>query len=157
MMKPTWKTYALFIGLSEGVGALSALLSRDGMELYELAVTKPPLSPPMWLFPVVWTILYALMGISAARISQRPVSPARICGQRLFVIQLILNFFWSLIFFNLQAYWGAFLWLVILWVLVLGMILCYVKEDRAAAWLQVPYFLWLTFAGYLNFRVARNI
>ena len=64
-MKPTWKQYALWIGLTEVVGLVSALLSRDGMRLYETAVTQPPLAPPMWLFPVVWTILYAIMGISA--------------------------------------------------------------------------------------------
>ena len=68
-MKPTWKRYALWIGLTEAVGGLSALLTRGGMQAYESAVTQPPLSPPMWLFPVVWSILYALMGISAARIS----------------------------------------------------------------------------------------
>ena len=156
-MKPNWKQYALWIGLAEAVGGVSALLSREGMKLYEAAVPQPPLSPPMWLFPVVWAILYALMGISAARISVLPPSVGKCCGQKLFFTQLIFNFFWSILFFNLQSYWAAFVWLVILWALVLGMILCYRKVDKAAAWLQVPYLLWLTFAGYLNFWVARNI
>ena len=156
-MKPNWKHYALWIGLTEVVGGISALLSREGMRLYESAVTQPPLSPPMWLFPVVWTILYALMGISAARISRLPASAATVCGQKLFFTQLLFNFFWSIIYFNLQAYWPAFWWLVLLWAQVLAMILCYAKEDRTAAWLQTPYLLWLTFAGYLNFWVARNI
>ena len=155
-MKPTWKQYALWIGLTEAVGAVSALLSRDGMKLYETAVVQPPLAPPMWLFPVVWTILYALMGISAARISVRPISAVTACGQKLFFTQLIFNFFWSIIYFNLGAYWAAFWWLLILWILVLAMVLCYSEEDRTAAWLQLPYLLWLTFAGYLNFWVARN-
>ena len=156
MMKPNWKTYALFIGLTEAVGAVSAFLSRDGMRLYEAAVTQPPLSPPMWLFPVVWTVLYALMGISAARVSTRPPTAATVCGQKLFFTQLIFNFFWSIIYFNLQAYWAAFVWLLLLWVLVLGMILCYAKADRTAALLQIPYLLWLTFAGYLNLWVTLN-
>ena len=155
-MKPNWKQYALWIGLTELVGGISALLSRDGMRLYEAAVTKPPLSPPMWLFPVVWTILYALMGISAARVSRLPVTAATACGQKLFFTQLLFNFFWSIIFFNLQSYWAAFWWLILLLAQVLSMILCYYKEDRTAAWLQVPYLLWLAFAGYLNFWVARN-
>ena len=155
-MKPTWKQYALWIGLTEVVGLVSALLSRDGMQLYETAVTQPPLVPPMWLFPVVWTILYALMGVSAARISVRPVTAITACGQKLFFTQLIFNFFWSIIYFNLQAYWAAFWWLLILWCLVLVMIFCYGEEDRTAAWLQMPYLAWLTFAGYLNFCVARN-
>ena len=155
-MKPNWKQYALWIGLTELVGGISALLSRDGMRLYEAAVTKPPLSPPMWLFPVVWTILYALMGISAARVSRLPVTAATACGQKLFFTQLLFNFFWSIIFFNLQSYWAAFWWLILLLAQVLSMILCYCKEDRTAAWLQVPYLLWLAFAGYLNFWVALN-
>ena len=155
-MKPSWKQYALWIGLTEVVGGVSALLSREGMKLYESAVTQPPLAPPMWLFPVVWTLLYALMGVSAARISVRPPSAITAIGQKLYFTQLLFNFFWSIIYFNLQAYWAAFWWLLILWVLVLAMILCYSEEDRTAAWLQVPYLIWLTFAAYLNFWVARN-
>ena len=155
-MKPTWKQYALWIGLTEIVGGVSALLSREGMRLYESAVTQPPLAPPMWLFPVVWTLLYALMGISAARIGVKPQSAAAAFGQKLYFTQMLINFFWSIIYFNLQAYWAAFWWLLILWCLVLAMILCYSEEDRTAAWLQVPYLAWLTFAAYLNFWVARN-
>ena len=155
-MKPNWKQYALWIGLAEAVGGLSALLTRDGMKLYEAAVPHPPLSPPMWLFPLVWAILYALMGISAARVSVLPPFVGKLCGQKLFFAQLFFNFFWSIIFFNLQSYWAAFVWLTILWALVLGMILCYRRADTAAGWLQVPYLLWLSFALYLNFRVALN-
>ena len=142
--------------MTEAVGGISALLSRDGMKLYQAAVTQPPLAPPMWVFPVVWTILYAFMGVSAARISQLPVSANTACGQKLFFTQLIFNFFWSIIYFNLQAYWPAFWWLVLLFAQVLAMVLCYRQEDSVAAWLQVPYLVWLTFAGYLNFWVARN-
>ena len=155
-MKPNWKQYAFWIGLTEVVGGVSALLTREGMRLYESAVTQPPLSPPMWIFPVVWSILYALLGIGAARISVGSRSAAASCGQKLFFTQLIFNFFWSIIYFNLQAYRTAFWWLVILWVLVLAMILCYAEDDRTAAWLQAPYLVWLTFAGYLAFWVARN-
>ena len=155
-MKSTWKRYALWIALTEAVGGISALLSRDGMKLYQAAVTQPPLAPPMWVFPVVWTILYAFMGVSAARISQLPVSANTACGQKLFFTQLIFNFFWSIIYFNLQAYWPAFWWLVLLFAQVLAMVLYYRQEDPAAAWLQVPYLVWLAFAGYLNFWVARN-
>ena len=151
------KSYGFWIALSEGVGALAGWLSRDGIRNFESAFAQPVLSPPGWVFPVVWGILFALMGISAARISRLPVSPSTACGQKLFFTQLIFNFFWSIIFFNLQAYWAAFWWLILLWVQVLGMILCYAKDDRTAAWLQVPYLLWLTFAAYLNFWVARNI
>lgn len=113
-MKKTWKIYTFWILLAEGVGALSGWLSRDGMKLYDATVTQPPLSPPMWLFPVVWTILYALMGIGAARVYQAPGSPERSRGLNLFLIQLVVNFFWSLIFFNAQAFGVALLWLLLL-------------------------------------------
>ena len=107
----------------------------------------------MWVFPVVWGILYALMGISAARISLAAPSSAKSRGLNLFITQLVVNFFWSLIFFNARAYAFAFLWLLLLWGLVLWMILTFRKVDPAAAWLQIPYLLWLTFAAYLNYGV----
>ena len=153
MMKQNWKTYAFWIGLAEAVGALSGFLSREGTKVFSETVTQPPLSPPMILFPIVWGILYALMGISAARISLSPPSRERNRGLNLFIAQLVVNFFWSLIFFNAQAFGFAFLWLLLLWVLVLWMILTFRKIDPLAAWLQVPYLLWLTFAAYLNLGV----
>ena len=148
-----WKPYLLFIALSEAVGALSGLLSRDGMKLYATQITKPALSPPGWLFPAVWVILYALMGISAARIFLSEPSSERNKGLNLFVIQLIVNFFWSLIFFNAQAFGFAAIWLILLWILVLCMIFTFRKVDTLAAWLQIPYLIWLTFAAYLNLGV----
>lgn len=150
MRKGKWKVYVLWILLAEAVGALSAWLSRTGMEIFGEIATQPPLFPPRWIFPVVWTVLYALMGISAAMIWQTEESPERSRGLNLFVAQLIVNFFWSLIFFNLQAYGFALVWLVLLWILAAWMILTFAKTDKLAAWLQVPYLLWLTFAAYLN-------
>ena len=152
-MKASWKPYAFWILLAEAAGALSGWLSREGSEMFSQTVIQPSLSPPAILFPVVWTILYALMGIGAARVSLTPPSPERSRGLNLFIIQLAVNFFWSLIFFNAQAYGFAFLWLILLWVLVLLMILAFRKVDPLAAWLQIPYLLWLTFAAYLSFGV----
>ena len=152
-MKKTWKIYTFWILLAEGVGALSGWLSRDGMKLYDATVTQPPLSPPMWVFPVVWTILYALMGIGAARVYQAPGSPERSRGLNLFLIQLVVNFFWSLIFFNAQAFGVALLWLLLLIGLVVWMILTFRKVDPLAAYLQIPYLLWLAFAAYLTWGV----
>ena len=153
MNKPTWKQYAFWIGLSLGVGALSGFLSREGTELYANTLDKPPLSPPGWLFPMVWTILYTLMGISAAKIWAASPTQARSRGMNLFIAQLIVNFFWSPIFFNARAYGLALLWLLLLWVLVLRMILHFRQVDETAARLQIPYLLWLTFAAYLNLGV----
>lgn len=148
-----WIPYALGIGIAEGVGFLSAILSRQGMDQFNTLVTKPPLTPPMWLFPVVWGILYALMGVSAVRILHSEPSALRSRGLNLYVLQLVLNFFWSLIFFNAGAYGFAFLWLVGLWSSVLAMIWHFYGADPLAAWLQVPYLIWLTFAAYLNLGV----
>lgn len=152
--KKLW-TYAAWILLAEGIGALSGWLSRDGMKLYSQTVVQPPLSPPMILFPIVWGLLYALMGIGAARVWLTAPSPDRSRGINLFLSQLIFNFFWSLIFFNAAAYGFALLWLMVLWILVLLMILAFNRTDPLGAWLQIPYLLWLTFAAYLNFGVWR--
>ena len=153
MVKRNWKPYLFWIFLAESVGALSGLLTREATEIYAQTITKPPLSPPGWVFPLVWTILFALMGIGAARIEQSSPSGARSLGLNLFVAQLIVNFFWSPIFFNLQAFGLAFLWLVLLWVLVFAMILVFRRVDPPAAKLQIPYLIWLTFAAYLNLGV----
>lgn len=149
-MKKRTKTYAISIALAEVVGALSGFLSRNGMEAYSQSIRQPPLSPPMLLFPVVWSILYALMGISSARIHLAAPSKARSQGLNIYIAQLVVNFFWSPIFFNAQSFGFALLWLLILWALVLWMILVFWKTDPLAAKLQIPYLLWLTFAAYLN-------
>lgn len=153
MKQKQWKTYAFWILLAEAVGGLSGWLTREGTRLYSTAMEKPPLSPPAILFPIVWVILFALMGIGAARIYLSPPSEARSQGLPIFVAQLAVNFFWSILFFNLQAYGFALLWLLFLWLLILWMILTFRKADRAAALLQIPYLLWVTFAAYLNLGV----
>ena len=145
-----FRTFLLWILLSEGVGALSGWLSREGTAAFSETAAQPPLSPPAILFSIVWSILYLLMGIGAGRISLTPSSPERSRGLNLSVVQLLVNFLWSPIFFNARAYGFAFLWLLLLWVLVLGMILAFRKVDPPAANLQIPYLLWLTFAAYLN-------
>ena len=153
MNKPTFRQYAFFIGLSEAAGLLSGLISREGTAQYSQIAAKPPLSPPGWLFPLVWTILYALMGISAARIWAAPRTQERSRGLNLFFAQLIINFFWSPIFFNARAYGLALVWLLLLWILVFLMIREFRKTEAPAAGLQLPYLLWLTFAACLNFGV----
>ena len=152
-MKNKWKIYAFWIALSEVVGIIAGLLIRNGVEIYGLTVNKPPLSPPDWLFPVVWTILYALMGISAARVWLAEDSQEKSRSISLFIAQLAVNFFWPLFFFNLQAYGFALLWLILLWVLVFLLIFNTRRVDMLASWLLIPYLIWLTFAIYLNFGV----
>ena len=148
-----WKPYIISAAISLAVGTISGLLSMKGMQIYNATVLKPALTPPGWVFGLVWTILYTLMGISAARVWQTQDSPERSRGLNLYVAQLIVNFFWSLIFFNAQAFGFAVIWLLLLWVLVLLMILQFYKADKVAALLQIPYLIWLTFAAYLNIGV----
>ena len=137
----------------ETVGILSGLLSREGTQFYSEMINKPPLSPPAALFPIVWTILYALMGIGAARIYAAQPGAERSRALNIFVIQLVVNFFWSLIFFNARAFGFALLWLLLLWVLIIVMILLFRPVDRLAAWMQIPYLIWVSFAAYLNYGV----
>ena len=152
-MKP-WKAYTFWILLSEAVGAFSGWLTRNGVERYQSDIIKPALTPPAIVFPVVWTILFALMGIGAAKIWLAPASPERTKALEIFLVQLIVNFLWSLIFFNLQAFGLAFLWILLLWGLILWMILRFAKVDSSAALLQIPYLLWVTFAAYLTAAVS---
>ena len=153
MEKSTWKTYAFWIALAEAVGAFSGWLTRKSVKIYNAAVKQPPLSPPSIVFPIVWGILFILMGMGAARIYLSPASKARSRSLLLFLVQLAFNFFWSIIFFNLQAFGFAFLWLIALWILILLMILSFREVDQPAAWLQIPYLLCVSFAAYLNFGV----
>ncbi len=153
MNKPTCKTYAISIALTEAIGALSGWLTRRGTRLYNATVTQPPLSPPAIVFPIVWGLLFALMGIGAARIYKAPPTQARRTALLLFALQLAFNFGWSIIFFNFMAYGAALVWLLVLWALIIAMIISFYRVDKRAARLQIPYLLWVTFAAYLNYGV----
>ena len=153
MNKQTWKPFLFWILFTEAVGGLAGLLTREATEIYTSTIVKPPLSPPAIVFPIVWAILYALMGIGAARVWLAPLSPARTRSIRLFLLQLGFNFFWSILFFNFQAFGFAFFWLAVLWILIVRMTLSFYEVDRLASWLQLPYLLWVLFAAYLNFGV----
>ena len=153
MKKQAWKTYAIWILATEAVGALAAFLTRDGIRLYREEIIQPRLAPPAIVFPIVWTVLYALMGIGAARIFRRPPSKTRTRALGLYLVQLAFNFGWSLLFFNAQAFGLSFVWLAALLILIVWMITYFEKLDRLAAWLQIPYALWVAFAGYLNYTI----
>ena len=154
MRQRKWPVYAGWILFTEAVGALSGFLSRDGTRIYTETIVRPPLSPPSIVFPIVWVILFALMGFGAARVFLQPASAQRPLALRLFFIQLGFNFFWSIIFFELQNFAFALLWLAALWLLILWMIAAFRRVDPLAGWLQIPYLLWVTFAAYLNLGVC---
>ena len=140
---------AAAILLPLALGGLSAMLTREGMELFKL-MRKPPLSPPDWLFPIAWTILYLLMGIAMGLVWRSSSGRARKEATALWSIQLAVNGLWPVLFFLLGAHGPAFIWLVGLIVLVLFMIADFSRRNAAAAWLSAPYLLWLLFAAYLN-------
>lgn len=150
MKKFPWKTYAAWVLLTEAVGGLAGWLTREGTKLYTEQIVRPPLSPPAIVFPIVWVVLYALMGVSATRIWMAPPSDDRRLGLGLYAGQLAFNFFWSIFFFNLQWFGFALLWLVVLWALIAAMVLVFYRMELLAARLQLPYLVWVAFAGYLN-------
>lgn len=132
------------------VGVLAALLTKNSMEVFGI-LEKPPLAPPAWLFPVVWTILYVLMGISSYLILTSGADKGEITSAiRVYALQLVVNFLWPTFFFNFGWYLFSFIWLVLLWILVIIMILRFKEINKLAAYLNIPYLIWLTFAGYLN-------
>lgn len=147
------KQYVPWVLFTEAVGALSGFLTREGTRRYQSSVIQPPLSPPPLVFPIVWAILFALMGIGAGRVYHAPPSARRSRAMRVFFLQLAFNFFWSILFFNLQSFGLSLIWLLALWVLIADMISSFYKVDRIAAYLQVPYLLWVSFAAYLNLGV----
>ena len=149
-MKINKRVLFICIAIPVIVGIVSALLTRNSMELFQ-SIDKPPLAPPGWLFPVVWTILYILMGISSYLILESGESQEEIRkALTIYGYQLVVNFLWPTFFFNFGWYFFSFLWLVLLWVLVLIMILRFKDISKLAAYMNVPYLVWLTFAGYLN-------
>lgn len=148
------KLLAVCMALPLLVGAISALLTRESMMLFA-SVSKPPLSPPGWLFPVVWTILYTLMGIASYLVLTSD-APKEEIGKAInvYLYQLLLNSLWSTWFFNFRWYFFAFVWLVSLWVMILVTLVRFYRISKPAGYLLIPYLLWVTFAGYLNLGIA---
>ncbi len=135
------------------VGGLAALLTRESMSLYE-EVAKPALSPPGWLFPIVWTLLYLLMGIASYLVfTSEAEEESRRQALIVYGLQLAANFLWPQLFFGAGNFLFAFLWLILLWLLIAVTIALFFRLSEAAGWLLVPYLLWVTFAGYLNLSV----
>ncbi len=151
-MRKNRKYLLICLAVPLAVGGLSALLTRGGMERFK-SLNKPPLTPPGWLFPVVWTILFLMMGAASYLVwkNGRPRRAAR-AALTLYGVQLAFNFLWSMLFFNMGLYLAAFFELIALWLLILLTAARFYRQSRGAGYLQHPYLLWLALAGYLNFR-----
>lgn len=151
-MKHKWTNVLLWIVGTELVGALSALLAGGNFSAYYQSLNQPPFAPPGWLFPVMWAILYALMGISAFLIQESDSfqkKPALV----LYGAQLLANFLWSPVFFGLKWKLGAAVVVVVMLVLIIAMIAAFFRIRRSAAYLNIPYLLWTAFAAYLTIGV----
>lgn len=152
-MKIRWKTLGIAVAIPLVVGGISAFISMRAMDDFE-KLNQPALSPPGWLFPVAWTILYILMGIASYLVfrggaSEKDTSRAL----KVYAFQLGLNFLWSIIFFNLSLYTVAFVELILLWLTVLLCTILFYGISKPSAYLMIPYILWLTFAAYLNLSI----
>ena len=154
-MKPKikWKPLLLALALPLAVGGFSAFLTRDGMRAFAL-LKQPPLSPPAWLFPVVWTLLYLMMGLASYLVWVSGVSDKRRDrALTVYGLSLAANFLWPILFFTVQAWGAAFVLLLLLWVLVGIAALLFGAIVPRAGKLLLPYLAWLTFAAYLNLGV----
>lgn len=153
-MKSKTKAIIVSIAIPLAAGGLSALITNGGMDTFE-QLQKPPLSPPGWLFPIVWTILFVMMGAASYLVyaSDEKLS-LRTRALILYAVQLGVNFFWSIFFFAFKWYLFSFFWLLLLWVLIILTIVKFHHLSKTAAYLLVPYLLWVTFAGYLNLSIS---
>ncbi|MFR6312563.1 TspO/MBR family protein [Anaerofustis stercorihominis] len=150
-MKNNIKTFIISVLIPLLTGGLAGLLTSKSMVIYK-HLNLPPLSPPGFIFPIVWTILYILMGIGAYFIIISN-SSTKTEALRTYALQLVLNFLWTIVFFNMRNFLLAFIILIALWALIIKMIITFKNIKPIAGYLQIPYLLWVTFAGYLNFMV----
>jgi len=149
-IKTDWKRILLCLAIPLGVGGLAALLTGSSMADYS-QMNQPPLAPPGWLFPVVWTLLYLMMGYASYRVITSGGEKSQVRkALMLYGGQLAVNFLWPLVFFGLHMYLAAFFVLLLLWLLVALTIGAFARLDDTAADLLLPYILWVTYAAYLN-------
>ena len=132
------------------VGAIVGLITSGYMDYRDMI--KPPLSPPGIVFPIVWTILYILMGISYFIATKDNEDNKEL--DQIYLLQLLVNFMWPIIFFALEMYFTAFLWIILLLILVIVMIKELLKVNKVSGYLQIPYLIWLLFATYLNLGIT---
>ncbi len=154
-MKINFKKLLISIGIAEAVGFLSSLFSgvfSGRQEEFFNTLIKPPLSPPSWLFGVVWPILYALMGAAAYLVydSVKGEKFEKKNALYYYAAQLFVNFLWSIVFFGLESLVGGLIILLILDILVIIVMYKFSKINRLASWLLIPYLIWILFATYLN-------
>ena len=138
----------------ELAGIIGSVFTTPSIEGWYAGIIKPSLNPPAWVFGPVWTTLFALMGIAAFLIWKKGLDHRDVrIALGIFIVQLVLNTFWSIIFFGLHSLGGAFIEIIFLWLAILATIIVFAKISKPAAWLLVPYILWVSFAAYLNYAI----
>jgi len=152
MKKENLKALVVSLAISLGTGIIGGLITYKNMQQYE-DLYKPPLSPPGWVFPIVWTILFFLMGVSAYLVYMSK-SEEKKRALKLYALQLLANTVWTIIFFAFEAYLLAFAWLLLLWYLIYSTYRLFGRINYTAGILFIPYLIWVTFAGYLNFAIS---
>ncbi len=140
----------IYFLLPLAVGFAASFATASSVGGWYLTLDKPFFNPPNWLFAPVWTVLYLLMGVSSWLVYRSKVGVSRTFSLDVYGFQLFLNFLWSFLFFGFQSPGLALINILILWVTILFMIIFFSKVSRLAAWLQIPYLLWVTFATALN-------
>ena len=154
MKKHNLLSIGFYIVSAELIGGLSALITGSFSDFF-LTYKKPPLLPPSWLFPVVWVILYALMGYSAYLISASHVPVDRKkAALTVYWAQLGVNFLWSIVFFKGELLWGGAIVIGILLILIAVMLKLFFGINKKAAYINLPYLIWVCFATYLNVATA---
>ena len=153
MKKINWFQLLVIVLATELIGLLSSLFSGTTGQIYK-SLVKPPLSPPGWLFGVIWPVLYLLMGIAVYIIYQTPQTPVRKKATDLYWVQLIVNFLWPIIFFRFEWYWISVAVILLLVLLVLITTIWFYRIKKVAGYLMIPYLLWILFATYLNIGIA---
>lgn len=148
------------VAVCEFAGIIGSVFTIPSIQSWYIGLVKPALNPPAWIFGPVWTMLFAFMGIAAfliwssyAKASARQWKIGIKIAIGIFGLQLLLNTLWSIIFFGLHNPAGAFIEIIFLWLAILATIIAFSKISKLAAWLLVPYILWVSFAVYLNYAI----
>ncbi len=152
--KISFLKFFISILICEFAGIIGSLFTAQSIPAWYALLAKPKLTPPSWVFAPVWTTLYILMGIAAFLIWTNGLKRRDVkIALGVFAVQLMLNTFWSIIFFGLHSPFGAFIEIIFLWLAILATIITFSKISKPAAWLLAPYILWVSFAAYLNYSI----
>lgn len=152
MKSPSWITLAVAIITSELAGIVGSLFTVSAVREWYPTLIRPSFAPPSWVFGPVWTTLFALMGVAAWLVWEKGTRRQDVrVALGAFLVQLVLNTLWSIIFFGMQSLGGALMEIALLWLAIAATIILFARISKPAAWLLAPYILWVSFAAYLNY------